>query len=76
MNTPITALPTPNKLLTTKEAAAFLKVSEAFLERDRCLKKPKIPFIRLSVRAIRYLLSDLEAYLIKNMIGGSNAFGH
>ena len=50
------------QLLCTKKAAAFLGVSAAFLERDRCYG-PSIPFVRVGRRSIRYKLSDLEAYL-------------
>lgn len=49
-------------LLTTKEAAEFLTVSKAFLERDRWAGA-KISFIKVGSRAVRYRISDLEAYL-------------
>lgn len=51
-----------NNLLTTKEAAPLLGVSEAFLERDRWADA-KVPFIRVGNRAVRYRLSDLNAYI-------------
>jgi excisionase family DNA binding protein len=54
-----------DKLLTTKEAAPFLGVSEAFLERDRWAGA-RIPFIKIGSRAVRYRLSDLEAYISGN----------
>ena len=50
------------KLLTTKEAARFLGVSEAFLERDRWAGAD-IPFVRVGSRAVRYQLSALEAFV-------------
>lgn len=49
-------------LLTTQEAAAFLSVSKAFLERDRWAGA-RIPFIKVGSRAVRYRLSDLSSYL-------------
>jgi excisionase family DNA binding protein len=49
-------------LLTTKEAAQFLGVSKAFLERDRWAGA-RIPFIRVGNRAVRYRLSALESYV-------------
>lgn len=52
-------------LLTTKEAARYLGVSEAFLERDRWAGA-RIPFVRIGSRAIRYELSALEAYVKSN----------
>lgn len=50
------------KLLTTKEAAQLLCVSEAFLERDRWAGA-RIPFIRVGARAVRYERSALEMYI-------------
>jgi predicted DNA-binding transcriptional regulator AlpA len=52
------------KLLNTKEAATLLGVSKAFLERDRWAGA-RIPFIKIGSRAVRYLLSDLEAYIVQ-----------
>jgi hypothetical protein len=42
------------RLLGTAEAAKFLLVSEAFLERDRWAGS-RIPFIKVGSRAVRYL---------------------
>jgi excisionase family DNA binding protein len=49
-------------LLTTKDAARYLGLSKAFLERDRWAGA-RIPFIRVGSRAVRYRPSDLETYL-------------
>ena len=49
-------------LLTTKQAAHFLSVSAAFLERDRWAGA-RIPFIKLGTRSIRYREEDLERYI-------------
>lgn len=49
-------------LLTTTEAASYLGVSKAFLERDRWAGA-RIPFIKVGSRAVRYRLSDLDAFL-------------
>jgi excisionase family DNA binding protein len=54
------------KLLTTKQAAELLCVSEAFLERDRWAGA-RIPFIKVGARAIRYRLQDIEKYLTENV---------
>lgn len=51
------------KLLTTKEAARFLGVSKAFLDRDRWAGA-RIPFIRVGSRAVRYRLEDLDSYIV------------
>ncbi len=52
----------PNQLLTTRQASRFLGVSASFLERDRWAGA-KIPFVRIGKRAVRYQLSDLEAFV-------------
>lgn len=51
-----------DKLLTTKEAAQYLGMSKAFLERDRC-EDQRIPFVRVGSRAVRYRLADLNAFI-------------
>lgn len=50
------------KLLTTREAASFLGVSEAFLERDRWAGA-RIPFVRVGTRSVRYQESELDRYV-------------
>jgi excisionase family DNA binding protein len=54
-----------DQLLTTKDAAKFLGVSAAFLERDRWANA-EVPFVRVGSRAVRYQLSELEAYVNSN----------
>lgn len=49
-------------LLTTKQAAEYLGMSEAFLERDRWAGA-KIRFIKVGSRAVRYEKSELDAYI-------------
>lgn len=49
-------------LYTTAEAAAYLCVSKAFLERDRWAGA-RIPFIRVGSRAVRYRRTDLDSYI-------------
>ena len=51
-----------NRLLSTKEAAKFLGMSEAFLERDRWAGA-RIPFIKVGARAVRYEVETLEAFI-------------
>jgi excisionase family DNA binding protein len=50
------------QLLTTEQAAEFLGVSVAFLERDRWAGA-RVPFIKVGSRAVRYKQSDLEQYI-------------
>lgn len=51
------------QLLSTPQAAKFLNVSIAFLERDRWAGA-RVPFVKIGSRAVRYRLDDLEAYII------------
>lgn len=55
-----------NSLFNTKEAAAYLGVSKAFLERDRWAGA-RIPFIKVGSRTVRYRLSDLNEYIEKQV---------
>ena len=51
-----------SNLLTPKEAAEYLKVSEKTLEGWRCAEVgPK--FYRMGRRTVRYFKSDIEAWL-------------
>lgn len=49
-------------LLNTIQAAEYLGVSKAFLERDRWAGA-RVPFIKVGSRAVRYRLSDLDSYI-------------
>ena len=49
-------------LIGQKEAADYLNMSEATLERDRW-RGGDIPYIRIGPRAIRYSLDPLEEYV-------------
>jgi len=57
------------ELLTTRQAAEFLGVSMAFLERDRWAGA-KVPFVRIGSRTVRYLKSDLEEYIESRRVRG------
>ena len=50
------------QLLSTPQAAKFLNVSIAFLERDRWAGA-RVPYIKIGSRAVRYRLTDLEDYI-------------
>ena len=54
-----------SQLLSTPQAAKFLNVSIAFLERDRWAGA-RIPFVKIGSRAVRYRLDDLEAHIQSN----------
>jgi len=49
-------------LLNTKQAAKYLNVSAAFLERDRWAGA-KVPFIKIGTRSVRYRVSDLDQFI-------------
>ncbi len=49
-------------LLNTAEAAQYLGVSKAFLERDRWAGA-RIAFVRVGHRGVRYRQTDLDAYI-------------
>jgi len=53
-------------LFNTKQAADYLGVSKAFLERDRWAGA-RIPFIKVGSRTVRYRLSDLNDYIEKQV---------
>ena len=53
---------TNEQLLNSQQAADYLGVSRAFLERDRWAGAI-IPFIKIGSRAVRYRQSDLEGYV-------------
>lgn len=60
---PVHIKSTDTPLLTTDEAAKVMKMSAAFLARDRWLAKkhgtkPKVPFVKFG-RSIRYRRNDL-----------------
>jgi predicted DNA-binding transcriptional regulator AlpA len=50
------------QLLDSIQAAKYLCVSKAFLERDRWAGA-RIPFIKIGSRAVRYRVSDLNAFI-------------
>ena len=55
------------KFVCQKEAAAYLTLSEATLERDRW-RGGDIPYIRVGLRAIRYDLEQLDQYILSKTV--------
>lgn len=51
-----------SNLLNTKQAAIYLGVSAAFLERDRWAGA-RIPYVLLGTRSVRYRLEDLDDFI-------------
>ena len=54
-------------LIGQKEAADYLNLSEATLERDRW-RGGDIPYIKIGPRAIRYDLEQLNKYIEHNTV--------
>jgi excisionase family DNA binding protein len=54
-------------LVKQDEAAKYLGLSEATLERDRW-RGGDIPYIRIGPRAIRYDLEQLDEYIDRNTV--------
>ncbi len=59
----MTAMPDPDRLLTPKEAADYLHISEKSVR--RLIKGGNLPVIRLG-RSVRVLPADLEALVRAN----------
>ena len=56
------------RLIKQSEAAVYLGLSEATLERDRW-RGGNIPYIRVGPRSIRYSLDQLEEYVLSRTVG-------
>ncbi|MCG7977248.1 MAG: helix-turn-helix domain-containing protein [Candidatus Thiodiazotropha endolucinida] len=61
-------------LLNTAEAARFLGVSKAFLERDRWAGA-RIPFVKIGARAVRYRTDDINTYINSQVRQSTNDSG-
>lgn len=60
-----------NHLLTTPEAAAFLRLAPGTLQNWRCRGEgPR--FIQIGTQAVRYALGDLEAYVDERSCRGTS----
>lgn len=62
-----------NTLLTTKQAATYLGVSCSFLEKDRW-RGARINFVRISARAIRYRLEELDNYILEQTMQSTSEY--
>lgn len=58
---------TPNAVLTTAEAAAYLGLKPHTLSVWRTTKHVKIPYVKIG-GAVRYRLADLEKFIEKNTV--------
>ena len=60
-----------SELLTTQEAAEFLKLSRRTLEAHR-VRGDGPPYVRLSSRCIRYRPSDIDRWLAERVRGSTS----
>ena len=58
-------------LIKQDEAASYLGLSEATLERDRW-RGGDIPYVKVGTRAIRYDLEQLDEYIDRNTVKNSS----
>lgn len=63
------------ELLTTTDAAHYICMSKAFLERDRWAGA-RIPFVRVGSRAVRYRREDLDRFIAGQVRRSTSDTGH
>ena len=68
VSSPVLAVDPPDRLLTTHETCAYLRVSVATLY--RLVKAGRLEPVRVSAKLYRFRLGDLTAYLQPAVIGG------
>ncbi len=59
---------TAEKLLTETEAAEMLRIKPGTLANWRCTHRQSLPFVRIGQRAIRYRLTDLQAFIERHFV--------
>ncbi|RJQ54247.1 MAG: DNA-binding protein [Actinobacteria bacterium] len=67
------------RLLTTREAAEFLRVSESLLRQSRSKQRrcEGPPYLKLGPSLVRYRVEDLEAWLESHRVEPApHAVGH
>ncbi|MBX9948735.1 MAG: helix-turn-helix domain-containing protein [Candidatus Obscuribacterales bacterium] len=62
---PFGAASARSELLTRREAAAYLGVSEQTLAIWKCTGRYNLPYIKIG-RLVKYKLSDLNAFIARN----------
>ncbi|RIT84228.1 DNA-binding protein [Mycobacteroides abscessus] len=63
-----------NEVMTAKELAAELHMTEAALAQDR-YRGTGIPFVKVGGRRVRYLRADVMAYLASNRMQRTDGQG-
>lgn len=62
---------THNRMMTTDEAAEYLGTTRPTLETWRCTKRVDLPYCKVG-HAVRYRLSDLDAFIESRMVRGGD----
>jgi predicted DNA-binding transcriptional regulator AlpA len=66
----------PEQLLDPRAAAAMLALSPATLATWRCRQRYKLPYVKIGgTKSVRYRLSDVQAFIAKNLVGGEDGNG-
>jgi excisionase family DNA binding protein len=60
------ALDSPDRLLTTHEAAQLLQLGPSTLTTWRSTGRVRLPFVQIG-RAVRYRLSDLRSFIDRSL---------
>jgi predicted DNA-binding transcriptional regulator AlpA len=67
MITGANATPLPPPMLTTKEAAAYLKLSKSSLDKMRMHPGAGPIYVKMGPRRVAYRLADLDAWIAGNL---------
>lgn len=65
--------PRSPQLLTSQQAAEYLNLSTAFLERDRWAGA-RVPFIKVGTRSIRYRIEDLQRFIESRVMRSTSEY--
>jgi len=69
-NIPFGVTPIQSGLLTRREAALYLGISEQTLAIWKCTGRYQLPFVKIG-RLVKYRKSDLDAFIAGNLRGAS-----
>lgn len=58
----------PSSLLSQEETADMLGLDERTLEKWRETGRYALPFVKIGARVVRYRLTDIEAFIQRNMV--------
>lgn len=58
-----------DQLLTAKQVATRIGVSEQTLAHWRSTRRQSLPYVSISSRCVRYRDCDVEAWIASNMVG-------